>query len=141
MNKKVYYRYRFKALSALSLGGADSIETDSDVAVDGAGRPFVPASSLAGILRSSLSERDAALLLGDLEGNRSRIRIYDAVLCGDANISVRDNVCLEKDAKIAAQGGKFDYQVVDAGAQFTGILEVCDASGELDSAAYIKRFF
>lgn len=128
-------------MSALSLGGADSIETDSDVAVDGAGRPFVPASSLAGILRSSLSERDAALLLGDLEGNRSRVRIYDAVLSGDANVSVRDNVRLEKDAKIAARSGKFDYQVVDAGAQFTGILEVCDASGELDSAAYIKRFF
>ena len=141
MNKKVYYRYRFKAMSALSLGGADSIETDSDVAVDGAGRPFVPASSLAGVFRSTLSERDAALLLGDLEGNQSRIRIYDAVLSGDASVSVRDNVRLEKDAKIAARGGKFDYQVVDAGAQFTGILEVCNASGELDSAAYIKRFF
>ena len=141
MNKKIYYRYRFETLSALSLGGADSLETDSDVAVDGLGRPFVPASSLAGVFRSTLSERDAVLLLGDLEGNQSRVRIYDAVLSGDANVSVRDNVRLEKDAKIAARGGKFDYQVVDAGAQFTGILEVCDASGELDSAGYIKRFF
>ena len=66
MNKKIYYRYRFETLSALSLGGADSLETDSDVAVDGLGRPFVPASSLAGVFRSTLSERDAVLLLGDL---------------------------------------------------------------------------
>ena len=52
ITKKVYYRFLFQLTSPLCLGSGDNDETDKDIIRDGRGIPYIPASSVAGVLRT-----------------------------------------------------------------------------------------
>lgn len=139
MIRKVYYRLTLLADSPLSISGAFSSKTDADVIVDSRGIPFLPASSVAGVLRHAIDSKDKEeALFGALDKSSSAIRVYD--FCSDetAVVSNRDNVALEEDNKVAKAGAKFDRQVVDAGACFVGYIEIggsadnCDAEAEVE---------
>lgn len=142
MNKKVYYRFELETQSALSIGASDSIATDADVVLDGRGKPIIPASSLAGVLRHAIEDpRVQTELFGSIDGDSAReslVKIYDAELTDSANISFRDNVALEKDEKIAAKGAKFDRQVVDRGACFLGYVEIDGNAFNFDAEALME---
>ena len=140
MNKKTYYRLSLVAMSAFSIGGSFSRETDSDVIVDSLGNPLIPASSLAGVLRHALGDKEkAADIFGELDKNQSAIKVYDACMIEKSAVSVRDNVALKEDDKVAAEGAKFDRQVVDQGARFVGYLEIDGEVPELDAEAEIEQ--
>ena len=97
-------------------------ETDTQVLKDKKERPFIPGTSLAGVLRTLLADEDAALLFGSTEcgekagGAQSAIDVED-VLLEDASIVVRDGVGIAAFARTSLAGRKYNYEAVERGAK------------------------
>ncbi len=145
VKNRVYYRIDIKLLSPLSVGSGENTQTDKDVIVDSLGNPFIPATAIAGVLRSYIKNKnqktadniplDSAIFgyisserLTEDENNHSEnpscIRVYDAC-CTDGTtccITTRDSVKLKN--KIAVESAKFDMEAVETGATFTGYIEL-----------------
>lgn len=124
--RRTYYKLAMKLKSPLSLGSGVSENTDSDVLLDSLGNPFIPATSLAGVIRHSLDEKTARELFGSIEDNgyASPVIVYDAVCTSKNAVSVRDSVKLID--KVAEDMGKFDFEAVETGAEFVGYIELVD---------------
>lgn len=128
--KKIYYQLTWKQNSPLRVGNGGSENTDSDLLLDGRGLPFLPGSTVAGILRSMLSERDGIRLFGTVEGDdirESHVLVSDAVLGPEATaedivISVRDGVGLN-DWGVTVSGHKYDFETVETQKEYTCVLE------------------
>ncbi len=132
--ERVYYRYIFRLKSPLALGSGISDNTDSDVLLDSRGVPYIPATSIAGVIRHSVDEDTAGELFGTIQngsGEMSKVLTYDAVCTGENTISVRDSVRLKD--KVAEDTGKFDFEAVETGAEFKGCIELADCGADGDS--------
>ena len=105
-----------------------SNEADIHVLKDKEGRPFIPATSLAGVIRSRFGEihpedKDlTGLLFGEIKGKgraksaiQSAVSFYD-VLLNDAVIIVRDGVGIDDETGVGKEGAKYDYEAVERGA-------------------------
>lgn len=136
---KYYYRILFELVSPISIGCGESEESDSDLLLDSRGYPYIPGSSLAGVYRSLFSDDTADRYFGaDLTAERvrdsgrkganqlteSRVSVYDAVLFDPekSKVVVRDMVALDE-YKVAMDGAKFDFQVLEPGVTFVTYLE------------------
>lgn len=132
--ERVYYRYIFRLKSPLALGSGISDNTDSDVLLDSRGVPYIPATSIAGVIRHSVDEDTARELFGTIQngsGEMSKVLTYDAVCTGENSVSVRDSVRLKD--KVAEDTGKFDFEAVETGAEFRGYIELADCGADGDS--------
>ncbi len=147
--KKYNYRHLAKivveAASPLAIGtGATHILTDSPVATDINGLPFIPATSLAGVIRHALDDDSLFGFPGADGGEGSKIIFTDAVMIGKdgravdglgnidfnddfyrhyANMPVRQHVKMNHRG-VAEQSEKFDGQVVYKGTRFVFELEI-----------------
>ena len=125
MKRHVYYRIEMQLVSPLSVGSGNNESTDHDVIRGKDGKPYIPASSIAGVFRHTL-ENDKSLqndIFGMIAGNKSqssKIIFYDALLTSECVTSERDSVKLEE--KVGVDGAKFDMQVVETGATFISFL-------------------
>lgn len=148
------YRYRMvarvtlEAVSPLALGsGVKDILTDAPVAKDLNGLPYIPGSSLAGVIRHGIQdEKLADEVFGfqrGADGLGSRLILSDALFVGSdgraveelcdirgdeylrrfAVLPIRQHVRLT-DKGTAADHGKFDEQVVYRGARFVFDMEL-----------------
>ena len=123
-NMHVYYQLRFSLQSSLMLGSGQAEMTDHDLLLDGADRPYIPGTTIAGMLRALASEADRAKLFGDLSKGQSPLFVYDAVcVTKDLHFSIRDNVALDE-YKTARDKMKLDYQVLEPDAEFVCVLEM-----------------
>lgn len=161
MKRIVYYRLRLTLASPLAIGSGAGDSTDKDVIVDKSGMPFIPGTSLAGVLRSGVAEEDRKLLFGDVRINtgtddgafrddavESRLKVYDALpdesagnpsLYGSYYITQRDCVALKD--KVSVEGAKFDFEAVETGAAFVGYLEMtADSDAERKIEGALARF-
>lgn len=129
----IYYRSVFRLRSPLSLGSGLNDNTDSDVLLDSRKRPFIPATSIAGVIRHSIADKGTAdRLFGSIEGEGAVTRVitYDAV-CGERfTVTARDSVRLRD--KVAEDTGKFDFEAVETGAEFVGYIEITDNADNAD---------
>lgn len=158
--KKYNYRHLAKivveAASPLAIGtGATHILTDSPVATDINGLPFIPATSLAGVIRHALDDDSLFGFPGADGGEGSKIIFTDAVMIGKdgravdglgnidfnddfyrhyANMPVRQHVKMNHRG-VAEQSGKFDGQVVYKGTRFVFELEI---ASETDNSQALK---
>ena len=66
---KTYYKCELKQSAPLRISNGDNVITDSDLMLDGRGLPQIPGTSIAGVLRSMLSENEAASLFGKIITN------------------------------------------------------------------------
>lgn len=131
ITKKIYYRITFRLASALSVGSGENQCSDNDIVRDSAGAPFVPGSSLAGIYRSFLSPKDAEDYFGTArngeDGAGSKVLVYDARLRNvEGKLSYRSVIrdCVGLDEwKTGKAECKFDFEVVEPGAEFVTYLE------------------
>ncbi len=128
---RVFYRVRIRLTSPLSVGSGENEFTDSDILVGSDGKPFLPGTSIAGVLAHSCeSDEIRQKLFGDdavdTDGKMSPVIVYDAEVDGDSSVLKRDNVGLGE-RKETKTGAKFDYQVVDTGAYFNLLFEVNQA--------------
>lgn len=123
---KRYYKIEFKLASALSVGGNSSYATDKDIIYNGKGIPYIPATSLAGIYRGFFDEKTANKYFGNKNVNNiteSKIYVYDAEMKNDKyNVSKRDCVGLDK-WKTSIKGAKFDFEIIEPGAEFVTYIE------------------
>lgn len=136
VTKKKYYKIEFELAAPLAIGSGDNESTDKDLIRDANGCPYIPASSITGVIRDILTKKDkvkAKEYFGDVEINRgnkedvsmseSRIVFYDATICeGNPRVTVRDSVALD-DFKTAKKGAKFDMEVLEPGVKFTTFIE------------------
>lgn len=138
--RKIYYRIVFRLASALSVGSGENRYSDSDVARDSAGDPFIPGSSLAGLYRSLLPEKEAEAYFGTAKnqdkGQGSKLLVYDGKLSqvsGPAfyRSSIRDCVGLDQ-WKTGKSGSKFDFEIIEPGAEFVTYLEQNLEEGDTD---------
>ena len=148
------YKYRLvtritlEAASPLAVGSGDiDIITDAPVARDINGLPYIPGSSLTGVLRHALGDKQyASDLFGFQKGNAgkgSRLIVSDALMVSEGGkvvdglidksasnylalfnaLPVRQHVCIN-DKGTAKEHGKFDEEVVYAGTRFCFDMEI-----------------
>ena len=142
-----YYRIDMTLKSPLSIGSGENENTDKDVIVDGGGIPFIPATSLAGVIRNYIYKKYGRAAANQIFGyipaskeendkaknkdpeyieRKSQIIVYDAMLnkADDTSyfITSRDMVALEN--KVAVDGAKFDMEAVEPGKCFTAYIEL-----------------
>ncbi|HJD36861.1 MAG TPA: hypothetical protein IAA00_08035 [Candidatus Blautia ornithocaccae] len=135
--KKVYYQLKMYQKSPLRVGSGDNEITDSDLMMDGRGCPFIPGSSVAGVLRdlcvntvSSLSENDVNKLFGDIsEGSllESHVLVSDAAgpktaAASDYKVTIRDGIRLDEWG-MTVHGNKYDFQVTETKIPYYSVLE------------------
>lgn len=141
MKSITYYKLIMTLESPLAIGSGKNESTDKDVLVDKKGDPFIPATAIAGVLRSPFGKNDktANAVFGnvtintDASGNstpenadESKVKIYDALYDKKDNkqsffITARDNVALTD--KVAVDGAKFDFEAVEPGSRFVSYIE------------------
>ena len=125
--KRIYYRIVYTLDSPLSVGSGQDDNTDMDVMLNSIGEPYIPATSIAGVLRHGLNDTDKEnTLFGSLDSvAQSPVIVYDAELDSEDTISVRDSVELDEN-KCGVDGAKFDFEIVETGAKFIGYIELTD---------------
>ncbi len=131
--KIAYYKMRFRLAASLAIGSGENKNTDSDIILDSRGKPVIPASAFAGIIRhyNGIEYNAKNNFFGYIDGensSESRIRFYDALEVSETDITVRDCVALEN--KVGKDGAKFDMEAVETGADFVTLFEVRDAADD-----------
>ena len=124
--KHTYYRIQFRTASAISVGSGENAKTDHDLIRHKNGKPYIPASSIAGVFRHYYDNNEALqnALFGTIRGETipSALLFYDAELQGESFDTVRDSVKLEN--KVGVNGAKFDMEAIEAGVEFVTYLEL-----------------
>ncbi len=140
--QKIYYQMIFIAKSPFRIGNGRHEFSDSDLMLDGRGLPFIPGTSIAGIIRHLAEEKSSdQMVLNRLFGivekavqrGDSPTAIPSAILFNDA---VMDADCIKEDAIIGRRDGvglgewgaakaksKFDFQISEAEKEFYAIVE------------------
>lgn len=119
----------------LSIGSGENEETDHDCVLGYDGKPFVPATSICGLLRRSMSDADAKRLMGyahDRGSEVSRLRIGDGIFELDENsqvIDIWDSVALDEH-RVAKDQAKFNYQIIRSGFSFKVDMDFMVYEGE-----------
>lgn len=141
MNRR-YYFIKIKLVSPLSLSSGMNENTDSDVLLDSRDKPYIPATSIAGVIGSDPDTKIKSRLYGsDTDGNykKSRVIFYDAVYYDEENavVSVRDSVALEN--KIGINGAKFDFEIIEPGICFISYIELDDSVSDDDEKLLLRQ--
>lgn len=141
--RKIVIQSKLKTQSPLRIGsGANEGLTDILILKDKQGQPFIPGTSLAGVLRSEIAaiydEKAADKLFGSIDGrdsNQSMLNISDVVLTSKG-IVVRDGVAIDELTGVAKTGAKFDFEALERGAAGDVLLELtvrkCDEAKPLE---------
>lgn len=107
---------------------AKTHEVDTYVLKNNENIPFIPGTSLAGVLRHLLPTQTARILFGYTTPGVTEDTLQSAVAVADIplrgyEIISRDGVSLDPFTKTGKQGGKYNYEAVERGA--TGMLQIC----------------
>ncbi len=163
MMESTKYKYRhlakvtLEAVTPIAVGsGEKSIMTDSVVATDVNGMPYLPGTSVAGLLRHAIGdEEQAKAIFGFQEGKKghgSLLSVTDAVMVGlegqplDDLQSLNDTdgfydhyrfMPIRQHVRIDGKGtaeksGKFDGQVAFKGTRFVFEAELCSEQPDKD---------
>lgn len=109
--------------SPLLIGaGTDDRDEDRDIRVlkTKDGSPFIPGTSLCGVLREFLlshaGKQRVDTLFGDPKNGQSMLVVED-ILLTNGKTSSRDGVCIDSLTGIGEDNKKYDYEVVEPGAR------------------------
>lgn len=153
MSKRIYYLCQFIQKSPLRISSGYGDNTDVDLIRDSKGRPFIPGTSLTGVLRSLYDKDNAEILFGriskkikDDKGEEkiipvnedSKLLISDGVLDdkvkdSDYFISSRDGVGVDEKLGTAIKGAKFDFECVECSEPYYSVIELTDEEYEEDT--------
>lgn len=142
MNRR-YFSFDIVLVSSLSLGSGLNENTDSDVLLDSRDKPYIPATSIAGVLASRLGKEDKERLCGKISDNgenkQSHVIFYDALYAGESEpvISVRNSVHLMD--KVGEDGAKFDFEIVESGVRFRTYIELDDSVSADDEKLFLSQ--
>ena len=118
MNNSITKRIAIKAECSFSapalIGSGTDNNTDSDIIRDSMDTPFIPGSSIAGVLRSYITDAEPLFGNGD---EASPLFVYDSEF-KDYKVIELDGVAIDYENKIAKDGAKYDFEAIDTGAGF-----------------------
>jgi len=133
---KLILKGEIELLSPTLIGCGMDENSDIDVLKDSEGKVFIPATSLAGVLRHHIKLNDPykdklELFWGSSMGEedpsklrQSSIKIDDLLPEGEPSIVIRDGVKIDSKKGIAEDMGKFDYEIIERGAKFNLNIEI-----------------
>ena len=127
-------------ISAGSAGTEWQNEADAYVLRNAMEQPFIPGTSLAGVLRRRVRDIDAALeelLFGGAKqsaGDLQSAVAIDDIMLEHAHITVRDGVGIDDYTGTGLTGAKYDYEAVERGAE--GKLRIVVTVRSYHKAAY-----
>ncbi len=125
IQEKIYYFIELTTKAPLSIGNGDNELTDHDLIRNAEGRPFIPATSIAGVCLHSLSTEEQKIINPEMgnEKMQSALFISDALLLGRESTSVRDGIEVNEN-KITKTGAKYDMEIIETGSKFCFRMEV-----------------
>ncbi len=123
--------------SPMIIGSGQDEFADIEVIKDSEGNPFIPATSLTGIIRHYLYENhlkrskeiDQFFGYSIKKNNEKHESIQSAFICHDlyaqkADLRIRDGVKIDPSSQIAEDMGKYDFEIIEMGAVFDLFWEV-----------------
>ena len=133
--RRLYARGKWKLHSVAHFGGDETGIADMCLLRDAEGHPFIPGASIAGAARSFLAQQslpwakyqkgDEGQVLKRLFGGAGEKDTMSALIVADATCvseqaktSIRDGVRVDTCSGSAAEGAKFDVEVVERGTEF-----------------------
>ncbi len=118
---KLFYSFKIKCESPISIGNGDNINTEHDVILYSDNTPYVPASTLAGCLFSRSNKALSLYSIGSTEGF-SPLFVSDGIF-EEAKLSKRDGNKLDYENKVSLDTAVFDYETVEKDSIFTFFVE------------------
>jgi len=130
---------KVELLSPALIGSGNSERCDMDLLLDEKDKPFIPATSLIGVLRHTMSKMEIKQndlkrfwgfidtdKISDEEKVRASHLICSDLTCSTKNpqIRTRDGIKIDSRSGIVEEGMKYDYEVVERGTRFDLCLEV-----------------
>lgn len=140
--KKIVLQTRIETTSPLRIatGSGDGI-IDTLILKTKEGIPFIPATSLAGVIRAELMEiysKEAVVkFMGGMNSDGSHTQsmlIVNDVLLSDVDIIVRDGVAIDNITGTAIEGAKYDYEALAKGAKGNINMELTLRQYHMDDA-------
>lgn len=137
---KIIFSGKIELLSPALIGSGESESTDLDVIKDRDGIPYIPATSLVGVLRHSIKpspeniknlEKFWGLARENQRGRQSSIFFSDLLPESIPSVSIRDGVKIDNKTGTAEEKGKFDYELIERGSKFNLFFEI-NLTGEDD---------
>ncbi|HOS98490.1 MAG TPA: RAMP superfamily CRISPR-associated protein, partial [Deltaproteobacteria bacterium] len=136
VRERLYCKGTLVNRSPLICGSGEDERTDMDFIRDAAGLPFLPGTTLAGIVRHGLERRLGqqdkhlvALVFGERDRPfQSAVSFHDAHLVegpsGDGcRFSLRDGVKIDHETRSALDKAKYDFEVLEPGHRFAFCCE------------------
>lgn len=135
--QKIIINVPVHTLSPLRIAsGMDDGLVDILILKNKQGKPFIPGTSIAGVLRNEIAalynDDVAEKVFGNIDdeaGNQSMINISDVIL-SNAVLNHRDGVAIDTFTGVGKTGAKYDYEGIDRGAE--GELKIEFTVRELD---------
>ena len=124
-----YFRGIVRAKTPLLIGSGESEKADIECMRDWSGNFFIPASSLAGVLRAHLSRYLNPDLIKlcfggeDDESGQSLFYFYDLPLQTTQSY-IRDGIAIDSETGTVKEKAKYDYELIPAGTEAPFRLEV-----------------
>ncbi|MCF6147694.1 MAG: hypothetical protein E3K37_03450 [Candidatus Kuenenia sp.] len=130
---KIVLQGTIELLSPTLIGSGRDDHTDVDVLHDVDGKPFIPATSLVGVLKHFIKLDDSYKddlkrfwgFTSEEKISEKEVEQQSSLCCSDLTLIsgsdkpvVRDGIEIDNKNGIVAKGAKYDYQVVERGAKF-----------------------
>ena len=149
--KKIFWNGTLILDAPLLIGsghGSEDATKDIEILTDGSGVPYIPGTSIAGVLRAFAKKQDRATvcdLFGTEADEQGRGRdLQSAILLDDvklshARITLRDGVSIDGVTGTAIPHHKYDYEAVAKGARGTFSAEITLRGIHLQNTDAIER--
>ncbi|MFZ3383509.1 MAG: RAMP superfamily CRISPR-associated protein [Candidatus Methanoperedens sp.] len=138
LKRKIIVIGKIRLESSLIIGSGQSDLADIEILKDDSGKPYIPSTSLCGVLRHYFEENFSDII-NEQQSNYfwgkhmpyKNNEIESAFICHDLftenskiNIRVRDGIKIDAKNGCAEDKGKYDYEVVEPGIHFNLFWEV-----------------
>lgn len=133
---KILLKATITNTSPMLIASGKNDTSDFEVIKDKDGKPYIPAAGFAGMLRASFEEHKSLFdtkhfkYFWGTDGsvkentNQSHVSIDDLKLVKNASLMVRDGVAIEHKTNVAQKGSKYDYELIEKGAEFSLNMEI-----------------
>ncbi|RMD59709.1 MAG: hypothetical protein D6828_01095, partial [Nitrospirae bacterium] len=132
---KLLLKGKIELLSPAIIGSGKDENSDLDIVRDSSGRPFIPATSFAGVLRHAIkldnSYKDSleafwgsSHIKEPNKARQSSAIFEDLTPSNSSDVIIRDGVSINNKIGVAEEGAKFDYEAIERGALFNIYIEV-----------------
>lgn len=142
---KIIVRGKIKTVSPVLIGSGIGDELDMELLLDSDDKPYIPGSSFTGMFsnylikhaKNKLSDRQRfsySQFFGSEKTDKesqfqSHIAVEDLTIYTDYTISVRDGIKINTQTGTVLKRGKYDYEVLEPGAEFNFEAEITLRSG------------